>query len=650
MQINNATLKNLFSYKGEISFDFNSKKNIHLIIGENGFGKTSFINALKISLHGITKELLQIGETKLTKHEFIQGSEEKHFSGIINRVAAEEGIKDCSITIKFEHENAKYVLKRVFRVTNTAYSEELQLINMQDNSTLNDEVAQDFINSIISPSLAKFFFFDGEKVQNIANFSNDEFRLMLEDVLELNVYDQIINDYTKLKNEYIKEGIKDKDIRDKFDATTNTIDLKREEINRNIQNIKDAKLVIKDVKKELTVVKNKIKKLNSQYSTELQDENQTLTDLKLGKDKKMELFKRVTMSCMPLLLNKELGLKTEFDILNNYYDSNYIPIEVLKRKKVEFMEVVNQKLKNGEDIEEIFDSVFFAENKGIRVSFVDTSKAEFQYKSLDLNVLAFSALLDDLIELDKQIEASINAIQKITLAIKENEVTLSALIQDQSAKTTKLDKKEGEVELYESLIKQANLDIETCEKELHAYSITEHKDNLLMASIETCEKVVLTASKMKTEIKTQKRESLESKINEKFKLLIKDSYEADSLRIDEDFNINVYDAHSKAMDILSSSSGQKQIIATSLIWAISEYINSDMPMIVDTPLGRLDDINQKLLLEKFYPNASTQIIMLPTPSELKADGFENIKNNSEVFRLSNNGSIAQVTKEEKQDV
>jgi len=49
-------------------------------------------------------------------------------------------------------------------------------------------------------------------------------------------------------------------------------------------------------------------------------------------------------------------------------------------------------------------------------------------------------------------------------------------------------------------------------------------------------------------------------------------------------------------------------------------------MIIDTPLGRLDIENQKLILKEFYPNASKQVIMLPTPSELRAKEFSILNN------------------------
>ncbi len=91
MKFKSITISNLFSYQGKIKFDFNnSSQPISLIIGENGFGKTSFINSIKIALHGITKDLLQIGELTLSKQDYILGSSSKNFSGILNRIAKSE--------------------------------------------------------------------------------------------------------------------------------------------------------------------------------------------------------------------------------------------------------------------------------------------------------------------------------------------------------------------------------------------------------------------------------------------------------------------------------------------------------------------------------------------------------------------------------
>jgi len=194
MKFKSITINNLFSYYGQIKFDFNnSSQAISLIIGENGFGKTSFINSIKIALHGITKDLLQIGESTLTKQDYIVGNSFKNFGGLLNRIAKSEGKNKASIIIEIE-DGGLYRIRREFTISENSYQEKLTIQDFENESFINDYEAQDFINYKISPTLAKFFFFDGEKIQTIADFSKDEFRQMLEDVLELNIYDQLVID------------------------------------------------------------------------------------------------------------------------------------------------------------------------------------------------------------------------------------------------------------------------------------------------------------------------------------------------------------------------------------------------------------------------------------------------------------------------
>lgn len=646
MKINKLTLGNIFSYFGNVEFDFSNSKTLNLIIGENGFGKTSFINSIKIALHGITKDVLKIGDYSLSKQEYIMGA--NGFSGMINRIAKEQGINECSIGIDFEDKNSNiHTVKRVFKTTNTSYSESLTVTNKLTGTVLTDDDAQDYINSkIINPSLAKFFLFDGERVQDIANFSSEEFAKMLENVFEeIGIFEQLIEDMKTLKRTYQTDSITDKSLQNLFIEKNNLIDLKNKEIENFIANIQSKKLDLREFKKNDTELRNKINKLKSENKDELDSVNNELNVLSSNRDKKLDLFKAQAVTCLPLLLDKELKLKIESDIFANYYDLNYLPKEIIERKKIEFIQLINEKIKNGEDISnimEIFDRVFFSENQEKRVAFVDTTKIKYQFESLDLQVLAFGMLLDNIIEIDTLIKEQEDKLSILKEAIKQNEKALDLLLEDKEKNSNKIAVLESDIESSEKGINDNKLLIKDTEKEVHQISMKTHKEDVIIEKIATCEKTILVCNESIKITKIQKREQLEKNVNEKLALLIKDSYDASHLKVYDDFTINLFDKENKKMDILSSSSGQKQIIATALIWAISEYANTDMPMIVDTPLGRLDDKNQKLLLDNFYPNVAKQIIMLPTPSELKADGFKSIIENATIFKLSSNGSIATV--------
>ena len=66
----------------------------------------------------------------------------------------------------------------------------------------------------------------------------------------------------------------------------------------------------------------------------------------------------------------------------------------------------------------------------------------------------------------------------------------------------------------------------------------------------------------------------------------------------------------------SISAGTKQLVATSLLWALNAASDKSIPVVIDTPLARIDKNHQDSLLLNYYPNVAGQIIILPTDSEI----------------------------------
>jgi len=65
----------------------------------------------------------------------------------------------------------------------------------------------------------------------------------------------------------------------------------------------------------------------------------------------------------------------------------------------------------------------------------------------------------------------------------------------------------------------------------------------------------------------------------------------------------------------------KQLTAQALLWALSNVSGRNIPVIVDTPLARIDRGHQENLLSNYYPNAATQVIVLPTDSEIDREKY-----------------------------
>ena len=579
MIIKKVLLENIFVYEGVNEFDFSTdeNRNIVLIIGENGFGKTSFINALKIGFHGITKDILKIGNRYIPKSDFISGNE--NYEGLIT--------KNCPFG-KIEIETDEFKIIREF-------NDDEKLTLIKDNEKYFDLEADEIIETFFPKSLNRFFFFDGEKIQEIANFENEEFKKMLEAVLKLEIYDRTIEDLNVLLKKYIKNEL-DKDSLEKLEE----LESKRDNLNQLIKNLEteyqNLKQNLKDKQKEEKLFLNKSSK-NKELQTVLSQKKEEFEGLILE-------FKNLILYKLPLLLNPILLEKMKKDLKN--YDDLGIDRDVLLKKKKEFLSKIADKT---EEIEKIFDEIFLKEKKG----FINSNKISLllNFEKVDIKELLnqLSNLKFEIEEIEKSIKLSDNDlfneifnIQKEILKIEEN-----------------IKKIEDDIFNYQTQLLDIN-------KELKQLSKIEFKNKLANEKIKTIQNTILALNEIKISLKSKKRPKLEKLINEKFKKLKKSSFKIKKIVLTDEFNIHLINENSEKSSVFSASSGQKQIIATALIWGVSEYLDKNIPMIIDTPLGRLDIDNQKLLLQEFYPNASKEVIMLPTPSELRAKEFKILDN------------------------
>jgi DNA sulfur modification protein DndD len=648
MRFKSISIENVFSYYGHKHFELDNRDEpIALIIGENGFGKTSFINSVKIALHGINKDILNIGNQHLSKEDFVVGNKTKNFSGMLNRKAKLDGINEAKISITIDVDEL-LIVKRTFILQDSTYVESLMLYDEEKNLLAQGDDAQDMINQKISPTMARFFFFDGEKIQTIADFSHAEFTKMLEDVLELDIYDQMASDAEVLIRKINKAEL-DQDLQNSITKKeTHLNELTHKIVTTEERFTNEKKNILKDMEADKRELDNKLKKLKSRFQKPLETARATVRSLEEEKGELITIMKQITLVQLPLLLNKSLKKSIKKDIDKNYRGKIQINSKLLKSKREELLKLLNN-LESKKEVTNAFDKVFQSSSEEQSVSFADPHHIEQQFDSLSkINISTLLKHLSKNAHAIKDIELEVaNLEQQIADDKKEYEsdfILAAKMTEDIIRQTVKC---EGLVEEILSL-KSTHKELK---KELGKLTMQEHKNDLANAKIKTLKSIISVSKIMKKKIKTDKRANLETSINKKFQLLKKEGYEADKIILDENFHINLYDIEGNAMDILSSSSGQKQIIATALIWGISEYIAEDIPMIIDTPLGRLDERNQSLILNKFYPEVSKQVIILPTPSELKHEGFKSLtKHISQTFLLKNAGSATSVEEVNIRDI
>lgn len=89
------------------------------------------------------------------------------------------------------------------------------------------------------------------------------------------------------------------------------------------------------------------------------------------------------------------------------------------------------------------------------------------------------------------------------------------------------------------------------------------------------------------------------------------------LQIDaKTFNTRLIKTNGKVVEKSALSAGEKQIYAIAMLWSLAKTSGRHLPMIVDTPLGRLDREHRDNLMKFYFPHVSHQVIILSTDTEI----------------------------------
>jgi len=83
------------------------------------------------------------------------------------------------------------------------------------------------------------------------------------------------------------------------------------------------------------------------------------------------------------------------------------------------------------------------------------------------------------------------------------------------------------------------------------------------------------------------------------------------------FAVTLHGAHG-ALHPSALSAGERQLTALSLLWALARAAGRPLPVVIDTPLGRLDASHRQHVVKRYLPAASHQVVVLSTDTEIDA--------------------------------
>ncbi|MCI5189608.1 MAG: DNA sulfur modification protein DndD [Candidatus Electrothrix sp. AS4_5] len=643
------TINNMFSYYGEAVFDFTGKtgpKNIVLISGRNGFGKTSFLNAIKLLFTGVTNELrseVQRQKGKPSIKQYIIGSGDDWW-GIFNRHAKNESTL-CSVEIIWRENDKQVTTRRAWTVEDNTYDEQLTVQFL--DKILENEEAQAFLDERLPEDYVPFFFFDGEKIQELASANIARTAEHIERLLNISHVNNLRDALKKAVSAWRRDGALDQTAEAELENAKNQY----HNIDKNIQACLQEKQDIQDELEQLNrVIARLQERQESSRSFISQQEEFAVTsriqEFEITKKQLVEKIGEDLPYDIILLANEKLLNKVR-DELNMLLSDKVTENKSLIEELLEFLpdDLFDRPPQPSQRISEE-QKDFYKKKLENRLKEYTEGQGTSEKKSLFTLNIADANMLQKCIQpyLDSRLlrmerKEKFKQLQQMKRELdqlNDKRSNIGSLSADEKfmyeQRKEELKKKEedrnnwnyllGEVDGKETRLlekkKVLEADIKKKEQELELTRVARRK-------VDTAKKFQNFFNEYKDRLKRQRRAELEESVNQYFKQLMTSNELIQHIAIDGYFGIHYQDKDGVSIGMGNLSAGMKQLAATSLLWALKTCSGRPMPIVVDTPMARIDKGNQDNLLRHYYPAVSEQVILLPTDSELDERKYNLLK-------------------------
>lgn len=619
MIITRLTLHNFGIYAGTNTFHFHGDKPIVLIGGLNGRGKTTFLEAILLSLYGVNS---------FAYKESSYAAYGQYLRSFVNE---NDGTKETYIEIEFQmlEEGDEYIVRRDWAATTKKKTTET--ISVYQNGEASEFLAQNwpmFIENILPSALSNFFFFDGEKIAELAVDNTDtQMKESIRAMLGLSMLDVLHNDLNRIIGRNRK----------KLDQTTDAgrISLLRQERD-------EAQARVTEIEKQIETLEIEKKKKKAQLEKARVNYTAKGGDIV---EKRQELFTRRSLVIAQLEQNGNdllgaaataLPLTLVADLLMTIKDEGYrehnIKIEMQAAQKInelfdqyrkvhgedasEFLAFANERLV-GNETQPIFN---LSDASLYQVTELCTASLEHcreHTRSLQNHRKDLQEKAD---EFDRYLSVDINEneIQALYKRIK----TLEQEIIDCETTLASLTKQKG-VLSYELVRKNA----EFTRNVTAALTVMEAKDDAdRTAKYANLAEMVLKEYSLR--LQRNKVGKLADVITECYKLLANKKTLIDRVSMDLD-TLDLYYINQDGGNVPKAklSAGEKQLMVISILWALAKCSQKKLPVIIDTPLSRLDSAHRTALITTYFPQASEQTIILSTDTEIDETYYRMMKPN-----------------------
>ncbi|WP_043931898.1 DNA sulfur modification protein DndD [Bacillus sp. EB01] len=613
-----------------------SGKNIILLGGLNGAGKTTILKAILYVLFG--------------KRGISDAEYKRLFSNIINNTFFSEGGRECSVSLTIEtdyNEEWTFKIKWYFdqnkRMTHEKRDLEVKKVGGKTSKKAridNIEVFNKYIDRIIPYHAAPFFIFDGEEIKDIILRQNsNEMKESIQKITGIGAYKQLLSDLRALKS-----NIEGKLARSVSHSNKSKLQSELDQINEKITPLESKKQqILNEIRKYETLINqtkqirnDKVLQNSKSREVIIKRQSRLQTELDLSKKDLNDLLKQNMVNI--ILRDKVSKLKRELKAENEISHKKILQKASLTPYHNFMDQLLSKSITPPLSNEQLEQIKKIGENVWIKENHIRYTVPENFEEIHDISNSDYAYLINLPIRDKQEVTKKINNIEKMNQDLNAIEIEIrnapeSVNIEEENQKIDLLVKKVGE---YNLRLRSVNVKLNEANEQktniLNKLSrVSGQDENLeeLQKQYKDVEKSINAMEQYVSEVTTLKATFIREEFSSMLVRLFRKQDEFGKIEFDiNTYSIRLYNDRMQEISIQDRSAGEMQMISSALIWALTKASDLSLPMVIDTPLGRLDSYHRNHLINHYYKELSEQVIILSTDTEITSDYIKLMEANS----------------------
>jgi DNA sulfur modification protein DndD len=632
-------LQNFGPYQGRQVINLSPEENgslrpIILLGGMNGGGKTTLMDAIRLAFYGPRAQCSTRGN--LSYSDFL--------AQCVNSYA--KPTEETAVELAFEHVlNNVQVVCRIKRTWTKNPQNGKDHLEVSIDTWLDDALTKTWeerIEDVLPLGISNLFLFDGEQVKELAELDAPPASVVdaIQSLLGLELAQRLSTDLEIIVNRKRKLLASKSEL-----ATIEAIEAKLQE-HKDKKKAANKELASRQV--DLKTAQDNLQKTLDKYTSEggkiaaessqLEQTRQALAE---EGEANRDRLRGLAADVLPLVLIQplltEAQTQGEKELKRQQAE---MARDVLKARDGRLIDYITELSLKPAQIDKI-KSFLAIENRQLEKEIASTEESWLGADTETLHQLA-SLLGSQLLNQIKVTTEQLDKLKNIEEETASTEKQLLTAASPEAFELLKVALSKAQTELaqaqaaYEAIRRHCeDLDnaIAKIKKELEQYgkqTIDRKSDEHI---INRAASVQDTLKLFRERLTLHKLNKLELEVTECFRFLLHKSDLVHRVAIDsQTYSLSLYNLQSAPVPKHRLSAGEKQLLAIAFLWGLARISGRKLPVAIDTPLGRLDSSHRQNLVERYFPDASHQVILLSTDTEIGALEVEQLRESKAIAR------------------